>query len=109
VFPSIVRESGPLVFLEALASGCFPLGTYFGGMAASIDSVSSGLPAEVGDTMKLSLDNTAGDLVTRVPHALDLGPLYKEALASIARERYDWMSVAKTLREELESLPIDRA
>jgi hypothetical protein len=44
-----------------------------------------------------------------VPHALDLGPLYKEALASIARERYDWMSVAKTLREELESLPIDRA
>jgi glycosyltransferase involved in cell wall biosynthesis len=109
VFPSIVRESGPLVFLEALASGCFPLGTYFGGMAASIDSVSSGLPAEVGDTMKLSLDNTAGDLVTRVPHALDLGPLYKGALASIARERYDWMSVAKTLREELEALPIDRA
>jgi hypothetical protein len=59
--------------------------------------------------MKLSLDNPAGDLVTRVPHALDLGPLYKEALASIARERYDWMSVAKTLREELEALPIDRA
>jgi glycosyltransferase involved in cell wall biosynthesis len=101
VFPSIVRESGPLVFLEALASGCFPLGTYFGGMAASIDSVSSALPAEVGDAMKLSLDNTAADLVSKVPHALDLGPSYKLALASIARERYDWMSVAKMLRDEL--------
>ena len=33
VFPSVVAESGPLVF-EALASGCFPLGTYFAGMAA---------------------------------------------------------------------------
>jgi glycosyltransferase involved in cell wall biosynthesis len=101
VFPSIVRESGPLVFLEALASGCFPLGTYFGGMAASIDSVSSALPAEVGDAMKLGLDNTAADLVSKVPHALDLGPSYKLALASIARERYDWMSVAKMLRDEL--------
>ena len=32
VFPSVVREAGPLVFLEALASGAFPMGTYFGGM-----------------------------------------------------------------------------
>ena len=39
VFPSLVKEAGPLVFLEALASGAFPLGTYFGGMKASIDSV----------------------------------------------------------------------
>jgi hypothetical protein len=70
-------------------------------MAASIDSVSSALPAEVGDMMKLSLDNTAADLVSKVPHALDLGPSYKLALASIARERYDWMSVAKMLRDEL--------
>ena len=42
IFPSIVAEAGPLVFLEALASGCFPLGTYFAGMAASIDSVGDG-------------------------------------------------------------------
>ena len=27
VFPSIVAEAGPLVFLEALASGVSPLGT----------------------------------------------------------------------------------
>ncbi len=101
VFPSVVREAGPLVFLEALASGCFPLGTYFGGMAASIDAVSRGLPDEVRETMKLSLENTAADLVAKVPAALRLGSQYKEVFARIARDRYDWTSVAKTLREEL--------
>jgi glycosyltransferase involved in cell wall biosynthesis len=104
VFPSIVREAGPLVFLEALASGCFPLGTYFGGMAASIDSVSQGLPPEVGETMKLSLDHTVDDLVMKVPRAIDLGSSYTRSLASVARERYDWTSVAKTFREELGAL-----
>ncbi|HEV2131957.1 MAG TPA: glycosyltransferase, partial [Longimicrobiaceae bacterium] len=54
VFPSIVREAGPLVFLEAMASGCFPLGTDFGGMAASIDTAAEVLPAEEVRWMKLS-------------------------------------------------------
>ena len=104
VFPSIVREAGPLVFLEALASGCFPLGTYFGGMAASIDSVSEKLPPEVGETMRLGLNDTVKDLIEHVPRALELGPSHKHTLARIARDRYDWTSVAKKLREELRCL-----
>lgn len=101
VFPSVVREAGPLVFLEALASGSFPLGTYFGGMAASIDAVTRGLPDEVAATMKLGLTDTVDDLVHQVPRALRLAPSYKEAFARTAREKYDWVSVARTLREEL--------
>jgi glycosyltransferase involved in cell wall biosynthesis len=101
IFPSIVREAGPLVFLESLASGCFPLGTYFGGMAASIDAVSRDLPEEVGATMRLSLDNTVESLVQQVPRALAIAPRYSHDLARIARQRYDWTSVANTLRDNL--------
>ena len=101
IFPSVVREAGPLVFLESLASGCFPLGTYFGGMAASIDAVSHDLPEEVGATMKLTLGDTIESLVQQVPRALAIAPVYSKDLARIARERYDWTSVAHTFRENL--------
>lgn len=104
IFPSVVKEAGPLVFLEALASGCFPLGTYFGGMKASIDAVSSALPPEVGDAMKLGLTDTVDDLIRQVPRALETGGAHKATLARIARERYDWISVAETLRTELTAL-----
>ncbi len=104
VFPSMVREAGPLVFLESLASGCFPLGTYFGGMAASIDAVSRDLPPEVGETMKLSVENTTEDLVRQIPRALSISEKYRNDLARIASERYDWVSVARTFQRELDSL-----
>ena len=104
VFPSVVREAGPLVFLEALASGCFPLGTYFGGMAASIDALAAELPSGAADTMKLDPDQTASAIVDRVPKAVQFSPVYRTTLARIARERYDWVSVAQTLRSTLESM-----
>jgi len=101
IFPSVVREAGPLVFLEALASGCFPLGTYFGGMAASIDALSEVLPPEVAEVMKVDPNDTVHDIVTHVPQALDVGVAYKDVLAKVARDKYDWVSVARTLRLEL--------
>lgn len=104
VFPSVVREAGPLVFLEALASGCFPLGTYMGGMAASIDAASKVVPAEVAAAMKLDPEDAIADIVSHVPLALDVGIRYTNDLAKLARERYDWTSVAGVLKRELESL-----
>lgn len=106
IFPSVVAEAGPLVFLEALASGCFPLGTYFAGMAASIDSVAQVLPAEDAELMKLSpdVDKTVADIAARVPQALRLGVKHKKALRDLAVERYDWTSVAGKLTAALESL-----
>ncbi len=68
IFPSVVAEAGPLVFLEAMASGCFPIGTYFAGMAASIDSVSQAVPLDIVDLMKLSprADQTVLDIISKV-------------------------------------------
>lgn len=106
VFPSLVREAGPLVFLEALASGAFPLGTCFGGMKASIDAVSQGLPPEVGEAMKLdpSPERTVADIVAHVPLALEMGERYQEPLFRVVRDRYDWSSVSRTLSQELNAL-----
>lgn len=106
VFPSLVKEAGPLVFLEALASGAFPLGTYFGGMKASIDSVGEALPAEVAEAMKLDpdADRTVTDIVRHVPMALEMGERYKDTLFQVARDRYDWSSVARTFSRELNAL-----
>jgi glycosyltransferase involved in cell wall biosynthesis len=104
IFPSLVREAGPLVFLEALASGAFPLGTYFGGMKASIDSVAEVLPPEVAGVMKLDPENTVADIVRHVPPALEMGERYKEALFRLARDRYDWSSVGRTILKELNSM-----
>jgi glycosyltransferase involved in cell wall biosynthesis len=106
VFPSVVKEAGPLVFLEALASGAFPMGTYFGGMRASIDSVAEALPPGDAEAMKLDPDphRTVADLVRNFPLALAHGERHTAALARVARERYDWGSVARTFAGELRSL-----
>ncbi|HEU0016079.1 MAG TPA: glycosyltransferase, partial [Longimicrobium sp.] len=106
IFPSVVKEAGPLVFLEALASGAFPMGTYFAGMKASIDSIAEALPPEDADAMKLDPDpaRTVDDIVRNVPRALALGEKHKDALRRVARDRYDWESVTRTLLAELSSL-----
>ena len=106
VFPSVVKEAGPLVFLEALASGVYPLGTYFGGMKASIDSIAGDLPPGAAEAMKLSADPdcTVDDIVRNVPVALEMGERHREVLFRVARDRYDWTSVARKLSRELESM-----
>lgn len=101
IFPSIVKEAGPLVFLEALASGCFPLGTYFGGMKASIDGIADMLPAEIIEMMKLDPFNTTADIVTNVGRAMHIGIRYKDVLARTAQARFDWTSVADRLASGL--------
>jgi glycosyltransferase involved in cell wall biosynthesis len=106
VFPSAVREAGPLVFLESLASGTFPLGTYFGGMRASIDSLAGSLPAPVLDAMKLDAapEHTVQDVVEKAPAAIALAERWRGALHEAVRERYDWSRVARRLLDELEAM-----
>lgn len=106
VFPSLVREAGPMVFLEALASGCFPLGTDFGGMAASIEAVERISP-EAADGMRIRPDDEhlVDDIARQASRALDRPRAYAGPLRRLVEERYDWRSVAHRLEEELESMP----
>ncbi len=104
IFPSIVKEAGPLVFLEALASGCFPLGTYFGGMKASIDAISEMFPPHIVAAMKLNPYDTVADIAKNVSTALHLGVRYKDVLSRTAQERYDWASVGRRLVAELDAM-----
>jgi glycosyltransferase involved in cell wall biosynthesis len=104
IFPSIVKEAGPLVFLEALASGCFPLGTYFGGMKASIDGISDMFPSEIVDAMKLDPFNTTADIVTNVERAMHIGVRFKDVLSRTAQARFDWTSVGEKLATGLKSI-----
>jgi glycosyltransferase involved in cell wall biosynthesis len=109
IFPSVVAEAGPLVFLEALASGCFPIGTYFAGMGASIDSVSQSLPQDVAKLMKLSpqADQTVLDIVANVKKALYVDDRYKQKLREMAIEKYDWKNVSKKLSSDLNQLNLE--
>ncbi|MCH8833771.1 MAG: glycosyltransferase [Thaumarchaeota archaeon] len=105
IFPSIVKEAGPLVFLESLASGCFPLGTYFGGMAASIDIVAKSLPSNISDLMKISVkeDQMVSDILEHTLQVLTLDERFKETLRKIAIDLYDWQGVSKKLILELQT------
>jgi glycosyltransferase involved in cell wall biosynthesis len=104
IFPSIVAEAGPLVFLEAMASGVFPMGIYFAGMAASIDSVAGAVPDDVVSLMKLRAEpeHTVADIVEGAVGALALGGAHASALRQVAIDRYDWASVARRLKDTLE-------
>jgi hypothetical protein len=101
-----VAEAGPLVFLEALASGCFPLGTYFAGMGASIDAVAKALPAEAAALMKVSSDerHTVKDIRKNCVAALDLEGRDQQTLRQVAIKNYDWEVVAQKLLKNLKSL-----
>jgi glycosyltransferase involved in cell wall biosynthesis len=106
VVPSMVEEAGPLVFLEALASGAFPVGTSFGGMAAKLDVVEPLLDPEHGAAMRLrpAADHIVSDIADAVPEAVKLADRYRSVLRSVAEENYDWRPVARRLGEALDAL-----
>jgi glycosyltransferase involved in cell wall biosynthesis len=106
IFPSVVMEAGPLVFLESLASGCFPMGTYFGGMAISIDSISDRISKEDVDLMKIDIGKgeLIFDIIEKTNAALFINNKYRYTLHEISKELYDWTSVAKKISLELHSM-----
>ena len=103
VFPSLVKESGPMVFLEALSSGCFPIATYFAGAKNKIDTVAPHL-GEDARFMKLRVDRVAEDMVPAVTGALAASDRHAQTLRRIAEEEYDWQPIAMKLARTLEAV-----
>ena len=103
VFPSLVKESGPMVFLEALASGCFPVATYFAGAKNKIDTVAPWL-GEDARWMKLRVDHVATDMAPTVIGALAVSARHTETLRRVAEEEYDWQPIARKLAATLMGL-----
>jgi glycosyltransferase involved in cell wall biosynthesis len=105
VFPSLVKESGPMVFLEAISSGCFPIATYFAGAKDKIDTVAPYL-GDDAEFMKVRPDPGAitSDLVHSVTGALRVCEKYPAVLREIARAEYDWQPIAGRLGALLHEL-----
>jgi glycosyltransferase involved in cell wall biosynthesis len=108
VFPSLVKESGPMVFLEALSSGYFPVATYFAGAKDKIDTVAPHLAPGDAEFMKVRPDPgvLTADLVRAVSGALNVAAGYPETLRRIAQEEYDWQPIAARLARTLYAVAV---
>jgi glycosyltransferase involved in cell wall biosynthesis len=106
VFPSIVMEAAPLVVPEAMASGCFPIGTDFAGMGASLDAASEAVPEHVGRLMRLRPEpqHTVIDIVDHASKALAVSDDHRDALRELAVRKYDWRSIAGSFAEEMRAM-----
>jgi glycosyltransferase involved in cell wall biosynthesis len=106
IFPSMVTEAGPLVFLEALASGVFPIGTYFGGMQVKIDKVAPSLQPGAEAAMKVRRDagHIVADIAAAVPLALQHAPAHRHILRDVAEQHYDWQPLARRLSRLLHEM-----
>ena len=105
VFPSVLPEAGPLVYLETLASGCPALGTRVGGMAGWARAVSKRLPRGIAWP---ALDPNPGKiiqgLVKQIPRALELGRRHRAVLRQFAVEAHDWRKIAAIWMEALRQI-----
>lgn len=105
IFPSVVKEAAPLVVPEAMASGCFPIGTDYAGMATSLDVAAQAVPAEAAAWMRLRHDpaHTVDDIIAHVPPALAAADGYRQPLRDVAVGSCDWRNVAGRLADVLKS------
>jgi len=97
VFPSLIPEAGPLVFLEAMAAGVFPMGTDMGGMAQHMDLIRQYLPKDSAAAMRLPTDQGSlkAALIQQIPQAMSMAGKFSRLLSKVAREHYDWNQVVE--------------
>lgn len=94
VFPSVVPEAYPLVFMEALSNGVFPMASYFSGFTNAIDELEKYLDKHWVEKMKISVDPQRR-IETLVENMLELLSdqelkILPKRLRKIAEDNYDW-------------------
>ncbi|MFW5973578.1 MAG: glycosyltransferase, partial [Bacteroidota bacterium] len=106
VFPSIVREAGPLVVKEAVASGAIPVGMDHAGTSFSLDHAEQALPENFRSHLRIRLDprEAVMDIVQNVSALLDQPRDLSEDLHQFAETHYDWRSIAAAMATELQQL-----
>lgn len=106
VFPSLIPEAGPLVFLESLASGTLPLGTNQGGMKDFFKVMEPSFARKDLEKMKLHPDvaKMKSDLIEGVTWALRKDANFSPILRKVAVECFDWKVPAQIFRNTLHLL-----
>ena len=101
IIPSVVPEAGPMVLMEAMAAGCFPMGTYQAGLAANLDVIAPALGAELAEFTRLSPEQTITDIAKKLPQVLGLEAHWAQSLRGITVSHFDWRSLAQRLVDDL--------
>ncbi len=98
VFPSIVPEAYPLVLMEALSNGVFPVVSDFSGFRDGLDALEQLVGKDVVEPMRLPVGpaRTAG-IASRLNALLSGRPADQPRLREIATRHYDWSVRAREL------------
>jgi glycosyltransferase involved in cell wall biosynthesis len=106
IFPSMVSEAGPMVLVEALASGSYPMGSNHSGIKYNLDIATEMLPADDAGPMRLGPEPGAvvEDIIANTPRALALRGKYRAELRQAAVEKYSWVRIAEDLARELQEM-----
>jgi len=94
IFPSIVKEAYPLVLMESLSNGVFPLAPNFSGFKCGLNDLVPFLGADVVERLKLPCDNAKRvDGIVRSVVSMVRAPdrqHLRSKLRQIAVDHYDW-------------------
>ena len=95
VFPSTVREVGPMTMIEALACGIFSIGVDQAGIADICNQFSTEI-----DTAGMRLKNDPKTLPTEIREKVEsalASPVSKDVLRGVVEKRYGWRKISEVL------------
>ena len=101
LFPQIDIKTEPLVFLESLSSGCYPIGTDSGGIKEKIKKLSKIVQKGDSEWMKLKpkKESTVSDMMRNIPKALEVCDKYRKDFYRYVSKNHNYVTIAQKLLE----------